>query len=253
MTGELLFDILLLFMFAAALATIAALFFVTAPYGRHARAGWGLRIGDKLAWIVMEAPAPIVFALCFALGPHAGSVPAAIFFVLWQSHYIHRAFFYPFGLRHGSRGMPLAIAGVGFVFNAANGYLNGRHIFTLSGGYPDDWLSDARFLGGVALFACGYVINRLSDRTLRRLRRPDEDQYHIPYGGMYRWISSPNYFGEIVEWTGWALATWSLPGLAFAVWCVANLVPRARAHHHWYRERFPDYPAERRALVPGVW
>ena len=52
---------------------------------------------------------------------------------------------------------------------------------------------------------------------------------------------------------GWALATWSLPGLAFAVWTVANLVPRARANHRWYRGRFPDYPKERRALVPGVW
>jgi 3-oxo-5-alpha-steroid 4-dehydrogenase 1 len=33
---------------------------------------------------------------------------------------------------------------------------------------------------------------------------------------------------------------------------MANLVPRARAHHRWYRERFPDYPARRKALVPGL-
>ncbi len=30
----------------------------------------------------------------------------------------------------------------------------------------------------------------------------------------------------------------------------ATLVPRALAHHEWYRERFADYPPERRALVP---
>ena len=41
-------------------------------------------------------------------------------------------------------------------------------------------------------------------------------------------------------------------GLAFAAWTMANLVPRARAHHRWYRERFPDYPARRKALVPGL-
>jgi protein-S-isoprenylcysteine O-methyltransferase Ste14 len=149
--------------------------------------------------------------------------------------------------------MPVAIAGIGFAFNALNGYLNGRYVFTLSGGYSDSWLTDARFIFGVALFVCGYFINRQADRTLKRLRSPGDDRYSIPYGGMYRWISSPNYFGEIIEWIGWALATWSLPGLAFAVWCVANLVPRARAHHQWYQERFPDYPAERRALLPGVW
>jgi protein-S-isoprenylcysteine O-methyltransferase Ste14 len=66
-------------------------------------------------------------------------------------------------------------------------------------------------------------------------------------------VSSPNYLGEITIWLGWALATWSLPGLAFAFWTVANLLPRARANHTWYRQTFPDYPAERKALIPKVW
>jgi protein-S-isoprenylcysteine O-methyltransferase Ste14 len=70
---------------------------------------------------------------------------------------------------------------------------------------------------------------------------------------MYRWISCPNYFGEIVEWIGWAIATWSLAGLAFALWTAANLAPRARSHHQWYRESFADYPQERKALVPRLW
>jgi 3-oxo-5-alpha-steroid 4-dehydrogenase 1 len=35
----------------------------------------------------------------------------------------------------------------------------------------------------------------------------------------------------------------------FAV-SAAHLVPRALATHRWYRERFPDYPRERRALIP---
>ena len=70
---------------------------------------------------------------------------------------------------------------------------------------------------------------------------------------MYRWISCPNYFGEIIEWIGWAIATWSLAGLAFALWTAANLVPRAYSHHQWYRESFTDYPPERKALVPRLW
>jgi 3-oxo-5-alpha-steroid 4-dehydrogenase 1 len=31
-----------------------------------------------------------------------------------------------------------------------------------------------------------------------------------------------------------------------------NLVPRAFATHKWYREKFPDYPANRKALIPYV-
>jgi protein-S-isoprenylcysteine O-methyltransferase Ste14 len=70
---------------------------------------------------------------------------------------------------------------------------------------------------------------------------------------MYRWVSCPNYLGEIIEWLGWAIATWSLPGLAFAVWVAANLIPRARAHHAWYQEHFSEYPPGRKALLPHVW
>ena len=43
---------------------------------------------------------------------------------------------------------------------------------------------------------------------------------------------------------------WSLAGLAFAVFTVANLLPRALATHRWYRAQFPDYPPQRRAVVP---
>ena len=43
---------------------------------------------------------------------------------------------------------------------------------------------------------------------------------------------------------------WSPAGLLFAVWTAANLVPRARSHHTWYKENFPDYPANRKAIAP---
>ena len=71
--------------------------------------------------------------------------------------------------------------------------------------------------------------------------------------GVFKWISCPNYFGEILEWIGWALATWSLAGLSFAVWAIANLVPRARANHKWYLENFAEYPRSRKALIPKIW
>jgi len=138
-------------------------------------------------------------------------------------------------------------------FNLMNAFLNGRYVFTLSTQYTTHWLVDPRFICGIALFVIGYLINRSSDSILRNLRAPGETGYKIPQTGLYRWISSPNYFGEIIVWSGWALATWSLPGLAFAVWTFANLAPRARSNHKWYRETFPDYPESRKALLPGLW
>jgi protein-S-isoprenylcysteine O-methyltransferase Ste14 len=134
-----------------------------------------------------------------------------------------------------------------------NGYLNGRYLYTFSGGYGNQWLTDPRFIIGILVFILGYVINRQSDQVLKSLRGPGETGYRIPWGGCYRWISCPNYAGEMIIWAGWAIATWSLPGLAFAFWTAANLVPRARAHHAWYQTTFPDYPMERKALLPGLW
>lgn len=248
-----IFHALIITGFVLAAATFIALFFIVAPYGRHTRGGWGPTLPSRLGWIVMEAPAPLVFALCFALGWPPASAAAWTFLALWQAHYLHRAFIYPLQRRGGQPRMPLAVVALGMLFNTGNAYVNGRYLFTFSGGYPLEWLTDPRFLGGLALFVGGFVINRWADHTLRSLRRPGENGYRIPYGGLYRYISCPNYLGEVLEWAGWAIATWSLPGLAFAVWTAANLLPRAYAHHRWYRQTFPDYPPERKAVLPGLW
>ncbi|MGD2039217.1 MAG: DUF1295 domain-containing protein [Anaerolineae bacterium] len=248
-----IFGILLLGWFALAAGMAIVLSVVTAPYGRHVRRGWGPTMGNRLGWVIMEAPAPLVFGFCFVGGTYRSGLTAWVFLLMWQAHYVHRAFIYPFSLHSTQARMPLLIVVFGFVFNGLNGYLNGRWLFTFSGGYPDRWLADPRFVLGLLLFVAGYVINRRADGTLRRLRQEMDHGYGIPHGGLYRWISCPNYFGEIVQWSGWALATWSLPGLAFAVWAAANLAPRAQSHHRWYQEHFAEYPPERKALVPGVW
>jgi len=253
MSEQSFFNILLIGWFVLAVAIFVALFFIVAPYGRHLRNRWGPKIGDRLGWIIMEAPASLVFIICFVVGTNSITVTALIFLVLWEAHYIHRAFIYPFSRRDGAGNMAVAVVSMGFLFNMGNAYLNGRYIFTFSGGYANEWLITPQFIGGLGLFLTGFIINRRADHVLRDIRKPGESGYKIPYGGLYRWISCPNYFGEIITWVGWAVATWSLPGLAFAVWTAANLVPRARAHHAWYHEHFSNYPTERKALVPGVW
>lgn len=239
--------------FIVAGAAFVSLFFVTAPYGRHTRKGWGPALPNHLGWLLMEVPSVILFTYYFFSGTAPKNLPLILFFTMWQAHYVHRALIYPWTIRDGHKKMPMPVMLLGMLFNSGNTYINGRYLFTLSGGYPADWVSDPRFIIGAALFIAGYIINRWADTMLRGLRKPGEEGYRIPYGGLFSLISCPNYLGEIVEWTGWAVATWSLGGLAFAVWTVANLAPRARAHHRWYRANFPSYPPERRALLPGIW
>ena len=232
--------------------TFVSLFFIAAPYGRHHREGWGPTLPDHIGWILMEAPASLLVLAWFLLAGDTSSATAWLLMVVWQLHYAHRAFIYPLRKRSDGRRMPWAIVTMALLFNGVNSALIGWEVFVFRS-YGPEWLSDPRFLGGMALFAAGYAINKHSDRVLRNLRAPGETGHKVPHGGLYRWVSCPNYLGEILEWIGFAIATWSLAGLAFAVWTIANLAPRALDHHRWYRERFPDYPPERRALLPLIW
>ena len=234
-----------------AAVTFVALLFVVAPYGgRHGRGGWGPTVPARVGWVVMEAPASLLFAAFYVLGEHRFELVPLLFLLLWQVHYIYRAFVYPFLMRSGSR-MPVLVMLLAILFNLLNAWVNARWISEY-GAYPTAWLADPRFWIGVVLFAGGLTLNMRSDRTLRRLRGDGTGGYRIPQGGGFRYVSSPNYLGEIIEWTGWAIATWSLAGLAFALYTVANLAPRAVSNHRWYRSAFPDYPPERRAIIPFV-
>jgi hypothetical protein len=254
MNEQTLFSVVLAGYVAAAVIVFAVLTVVDAPYGRHIGKRWqGPTINNRVAWLVMESPAALVFGTCFLVGTYRDTLVSLVFCAMWESHYIYRAFIYPFRFRSSGKHMPLMVAAVGFTFNILNGYLNGRYLFTFSGGYSNRWLLDPRFLLGALFFFAGMAVCRHSDGILRRLRRPGQSGYQIPRGGLFTFVSAPNYLGEMIEWGGWALATWSIPGAAFFVWVLANLVPRARANHRWFRLHFPDYPKERRALLPGVW
>jgi 3-oxo-5-alpha-steroid 4-dehydrogenase 1 len=225
--------------------------FVTGPYGRYPRTRWsGPALPSWIAWMLMEAPQPVGFFLCFLASARRTNPVALVFLGMWTFHYAYRTLIYPFLNR--SRTMPLAIVGTGFLLNIGFSYLNGRWLFTLGPERSASWLSGPPFLLGTLLFFGGFILCAASDGILRRLRPAGVTGYRIPMGGAYRWVSCPNYLGELMQWIGWTLATWSLAGLAIALVTAANLVPRARLHHRWYQRTFPEYPVERRALVPFV-
>lgn len=244
--GYLVFAVL-----ALAAITFLSLFWITAPYGRHLRPGWGPTVPARLGWVIMESPAVFLFAAIYGAGDHAGATVPLVFLGIWLLHYVNRTFVFPFRLRPSAKRMPMAIVAMAIIFNCLNAYINARWISHLAV-YEDAWLLQPAFIAGGLFFLVGWAINQHADAVLIRLRQPGAAGYRIPRGGLYRWVSCPNYLGEMLEWAGWAIATWSLAGTAFAVFTVANLLPRAIAHHRWYRREFADYPNSRRAVIPLV-
>jgi 3-oxo-5-alpha-steroid 4-dehydrogenase 1 len=230
-------------------AAFVALFFITAPYGRHARTGWGPTVPARVGWIVMESPAALLFLAIFVSGEHRFETFPLMLLALWLWHYVHRTFVFPFLLPAESKRMPLSVVALAFVFNILNAYINARWLSHFGDYQSVPW---PRFLLGALVFFTGFFMNVWADRKLLELKRSGKG-YVIPHGGLYERISSPNYFGEIVEWGGYAIAAASLPALAFGWFTLANLAPRAWSHHVWYRGKFPNYPKERKALVPFLW
>jgi 3-oxo-5-alpha-steroid 4-dehydrogenase 1 len=150
----------------------------------------------------------------------------------------------------GSKPTPLPVMLMAMCFCALNGYVQCRSLTRFFMITNDSWSLPC----GLLLWSLGLWINTDADRILRSLRKPGESGYKIPYGGMFAYVSGANFFGEIVEWIGFAVAMGcALPGLTFAICTAANIGPRAISHHRWYIEKFKDeYPKGRMALIPFV-
>ena len=234
-----------------AIATFLTLiiFKVRAPYGRHSSDKWGMVIPNKWGWFIMELPAFLLMPILALLGPSPKNEVTYLLIGLWSLHYAYRTLVFPFRIKTQHKKIPLLIVVSAVFFNGVNGFLNGYYL-----GYMDGALNDigsTHVVVGLLLFATGMYINRSSDKRLISLRR-DREGYQIPRGGLFKYISCPNHFGEIVEWCGFMLIAWNVPAITFAVWTFCNLSPRSLNHHKWYQEKFSDYPKKRKALFPFV-
>ena len=243
-----IYTLFLIAIFGFAIIVFVLLFFISAPYGKFLRKGWGPSVRSKWAWMFMELPSPVLMIIFFLSSDHK-SIMSAIFLVLWLLHYVHRTFIYSFLQSGRDKSYPLIVAAMAFIFNCMNGYINGYGMFHLLD-YGTSWLGSWYFITGIVLFITGFIINKTADEKLRHLRKSNPEEYVLPSGWLFEYISCPHYFGEIIEWLGWAVMTWSLHGLAFFVFTFANLFPRAIKSHIWYREKFSEYPSKRKAVIP---
>ena len=247
-------NILIITELVLALVAFVFLAFINAPYGRYVRKGWGPTLPSRFGWMIMELPAFLVIAWVVLTNLNKAGAFGIFFLLIWEAHYFYRAGVYPFIMTSPNKPFPVLLVFFAICFNSINGAANGLSLNEMGGFYAaNGWLTDIRFWAGILIFASGFGVHTHSDKVLRILRRQGKGEYLIPERGLFRFVSCPNYLGEMMEWTGFAVATWSVAGLAFAVFTIANLLPRAYSNHQWYKKTFPEYPRNRRVLVPFVW
>ena len=235
------FNIFLIVMAVLAVIVFLALYFVNAGYGKFYQPSWGPSLDNHLGWFLMEVPVFVVMLLLWWFSGRRADPVRLVFLLIFEIHYFHRSFIFPMHIRGHNR-MPLSIIVMGALFNTLNAFMQGGWIFYLSPEdmYPASWLTSLPFIAGTALFAAGMYINIQSDSIIRHLRKPGDTAHYLPKGGMFRYVTSANYFGEFMEWVGFAILTWSWAGAVFALWTFANLAPRAARIYDLYSREFPD-------------
>ena len=254
--------ILMCVMAVLAVVVFIALFKLNAGYGYLSNSNWGPKINNKTAWILMECPS-FFFVLFYTLeyakncvNPINENLVLYIMAGLFLFHYFQRSFIFPIKMRGKSK-MPVAIMTMGLVFNTLNSYFIAAWFYNYApaGKYTMEWLTSPQFIIGTIIFIAGMIINLYSDHIIRTLRKPGDTKHYIPKRGLYKYVTSANYFGELTEWVGYAILTWSLPGVLFAVWTFANLGPRAKSLTKKYEEEFGEeyIKLHKKNLIPYIW
>lgn len=249
------FDILLIVMTLLGLVVFVALHFFEAGYGYLFDRRYGPPVPNKIGWIAMEAPVFIAMCALWIASDRTWEAAPLALFALFQLHYLQWAFIFPLLMRGKSR-MPLGIVAMGAAFNLVNALMQGGWIFFIApADYYADWFARPYIYVGGALFLAGMAVNLHSDRIIRHLRRPGDTRHYIPRGGMFRYVSSANYFGELTEWIGFAVASWSWAGAVFAWWTFANLAPRAASLYRRYEKEFGEEFTRlgRKKIIPFIY
>lgn len=227
-----------------------------AGYGFLRTPQWGPTVPNRIGWVLMEAPVFVAMLLFYLAAADRTQLVTSLFTAFFLLHYFQRSFIFPMLIKGKGR-MPVSIILMGVTFNLINVYMLGSWLFLHApeGRYGTEWLATPQFVAGTVIFFAGMFINIQSDRIIRNLRRPGDNRHYIPKGGMFRYVSSANYFGEITEWFGFAVLTWSLPGAIFCIWTFANLAPRANSLYEKYTEEFGEEftSLKRKRVLPFIY
>lgn len=222
-----------------------------AEYGRYSKPKSGIMkpiIPGRMDWFLHSTSLLSVFNALQKTSSDEWKNHANLYILgMFVLHYIWRSIGFAFMVQSPKpMSIPLAISTSGFCF--LNGWLQSRSAI-----YYDAIEVGPRFYFGAFLFFSGWAINFSSDLILINLRSGPEDKgYYIPKGFMFEYVSGANFFGECVEWFGFAIASnFMLAPLTFSVFTFSNLAPRAYQHHTWYLNKFKEeYPKNRKALIP---
>jgi len=172
-------------------------------------------------------------------------------FFLWMTHYTKRLLETIFVHEFGTLTMPVRnlfknclyywgfAAAVGYNVNIPNeNELASWHLYL---GFP--WF-------------CGFMLlNFMCHLRLKYMRRPGCNDFVIPHGGLFEYITCPNYFCEIMTWFGFNILTGFTPaGVAFNIVGTLQMIQWATQRRDKFIKLFGnEWPRNRYVLFPFIY
>ena len=174
--------------------------------------------------------------------------------VAWTFHYAKRELETLFVHRFSNATMPFTNlfknCGYYWGFAAIVAYFVNHPLYTPP---PEDLVYT-----GMVLFYFMEIGNLSAHWTLRMLRPPGTKIRRIPRGGLFEFVSCPNYTYEILSWVGFNLMTRTLAGILFMLFGAYQMIVWAIQKHRRYRAEFDGqegralYPPSRKIIVPFI-
>lgn len=105
-------------------------------------------------------------------------------------------------------------------------------------------------IAGISIFIIAQILNLYHHILLRNLRSENKGEYKIPEGGLFKYVNCPHYLMEIIAWIGISILSKYLVvyGLTFVM--ASYLTARSINTTRWYREKIPNFPIERKSILP---
>ncbi|WBW71897.1 steroid reductase [Schizosaccharomyces osmophilus] len=248
-------------------------------------------VPGRLGWILMELVAPVTFLYALQQRNHSlapgfvGDLSLhdldpfrKVLAFMFLIHYANRAIVSPLIFAPHVSPMHWTVFVSAILFNFLNGMSIG--LYLLQATVQHHPISLPWFIVGGCLWFFGWIGNIYHDNILYDLRRRPlskaqqtnsssstilpshsneeevvssfQSHYKIPYGGLFTYVSCPNYFCEWIEWFGCYLAAGmqAEPIWWFFLAEILLMLPRAYRIHSWYRSHFSRYPEDRLAVIP---
>jgi len=202
---------------------------------------------SKTNLILPELLSIAAFTFIFLTGNSAKTSVTWLFFFFWISHFGIKIIFNTLnGHHYKTRSVNTKMFSVIVTVNAL---INGYYLGWLWPAYAVSWINHPAFLGGSILIILGFVIQISANIGIATNEEIDK---HVLNSGLHKIVFCPAYFGEILQWGGFAIITWSAPAAAAFCWMLPMLYMQATVQKHRYLHKFPELPMARKALVPYI-